>query len=147
MTSCVCHSVDMATNETLVRLAELVLARRDELSISREAAARLADINRATLRRVEEALPVRATNYAAIAEALGWPRASINAFLAGGPEPRPEEESPQDFIASAPDPVIERMLDAVKAEHPEWVYRWAAQVVAERRSSGSTTRRNGGTAV
>lgn len=137
----------MVTNDALVQLGRLVAERRTLLGLSKESASRLAGISSITWKRVEDGLRIRDANYPAVATALGWPAASINAYLIGGDEPQPEELPADDLIINAPGPVIERMLEAVKSEHPDFIYRWAARVVAERRGSDSATKRNGGTAV
>lgn len=120
----------------------MVTARREELGLTKESAARLARISPITWRKVEDdAGEVMGAKYAAISTVLWADSGAIKEYLSGGSEP--VEPAPVDaYIADAPDPVIERMLEAVKTEHPDWLYQWAERVVTERRRDRSAAKRN-----
>jgi hypothetical protein len=135
------HDARMATDETRLRLGEMVTARREALGLTKEAAARLAKITSITWKKVEDGEPVMNTKYAVISNVLWSDPGAIKTYLTGGPEP--SEPAPvEDYIAEAPDPVVETMLETIRKEHPDWVYQWATKVVAERRSDRSATKRN-----
>ncbi len=133
----------MATDDARRRLGDLVAARRKELGLSKEAAARLAGISSITWKRIEDGDGVRDAKYASASAALGWAPDAMERYLKTGQPP--SESSPvEDYIADAPDPVVETMLETIRAQHPDWVYVWAARVVDERRSNRSATKRNNG---
>jgi transcriptional regulator with XRE-family HTH domain len=136
----------MATDDMERRLGEMVTARREELGLTKEAAARLAKISSITWKKVEDGEKgVMAPKYAAISNVLWADPGAIKTYLAGGAEPDALTPA-EDYIADAPDPVIETMLETIHAQHPEWVYAWAVRVVEERRTNRSATKRKNGRA-
>ncbi|PWK81647.1 helix-turn-helix protein [Lentzea atacamensis] len=135
----------MATDDARQRLGDLVAARRKELGLSKEAAARLAGISSITWKRIEDGDPVQDAKYASASTALNWDPSAMENYLADGLPPH--EPSPaEDFIADAPDPVVETMLETIRKQHPDWVYKWAMRVVDERRGGRSAAKRNQGRA-
>lgn len=145
MTRCSWHDARMTTDDARRRLGDLVAARRKELGLSKEAAARLAGISSITWKRIEDGAEVRDAKYASASAALGWEPDAMELNLKTGRIPRGSGPA-EDFLTDAPDPVIETMLETIRAQHPDWVYAWAARVVEERRANRSATKRNNGRA-
>ena len=135
------HDARMASDETRLRLGEMVTARREALGLTKEAAARLAKITSITWKKVADGEPVMNTKYAVISNVLWSDPGAIKKYLAGGPEPS-EPVPVEDYIADAPDPVVETMLETIKDQHPDWVYQWASRVVEERRAGRSAAKRS-----
>lgn len=131
----------MATDDMRRRLGEMVTARREELGLTKEAAARLARISSITWKKVEDGVQVMDPKYATISSVLWADAGAIKDYLTGGPDPA-EPAPVEDYVADAPDPVVEQMLETIQREHPDWLYQWAARVVAGRRGSGPNTKRN-----
>lgn len=75
------------TSEDLNRLAHAVMNRRQALRMTKEAAARRADINSITWNRVESGLAVRDVTYSAVQDALGWEAGTVSRILDGEPAP------------------------------------------------------------
>lgn len=133
----------MGSDDIRRRLAVMVTARREALGLTKEAAARLAKISSITWKKVEDGEGVMGPKYAAISSVLWSDAGAIKEYLAGGAEP--SEPAPvEDYIADAPDPVVETMLETIKGQHPDWVYQWAVGVVEERRSTRSAAKRKQG---
>jgi DNA-binding XRE family transcriptional regulator len=141
VTSYAWHDARMATDDARQRLGELVAARRKQLGLGKEAAARLANISSITWKRIEDGLTVRDPSYVAASMALGWEPNAMEDYLVKGVIPR-EQGTAEEYIADAPDPVVETMLETIRREHPDWLYRWATRVVDEHRNSRSATKRN-----
>jgi transcriptional regulator with XRE-family HTH domain len=75
-------------------LAGKITARREELGLSKSAAARLAGVSRPAWDAWENGAKPYDSKYAAIERALEWERGSVRAILAGGaPTPRPPRDS------------------------------------------------------
>lgn len=81
----------MSTRD-LTRLAQAVLARRHQLGIARKKAAESVGMSKDTWKRVEEASPIRAMNYAKIDQVLGWATGSCDLIATGG-DPVPADPS------------------------------------------------------
>ena len=118
----------MTPEETRSRLGWLVAERRKALGLSKDAAARAADISRLTWRKVEDGGTVRDTIYAAVERALGWVPGDAEAALAGG-TPRVQvdmlggeirAELTDDQAGSVR--LAARMLEAIRAEYGDSVY-------------------------
>lgn len=131
----------MTTDDARLRLGDLVAARRKELGLSKEAAARLANISSITWKRVEDGKPVQDAKYAKVSAALGWDAGAIEDYLAGGIEPDTTVPA-ADYVADAPDPVVEQMLETIRREHPDWLHQWAERLVAEQRDARSDAKRS-----
>jgi hypothetical protein len=129
----------MTTNVRLEYLAEVVLERRRELRLSKEVAARRGGMSVKTWTSVEEGRPVRDTTYVGVETAMVWERGSVSAVLDGGDPtplpPQPEAEPVEvDYAA--------RMLDVIRSQYGEEVYR-AAIARLDSEGPGSDTSRRG----
>ena len=106
------------TTPTLGRLGQLVQARRTELKLGVEPAAKLAGISKDTWKRVEAGLKVWDRSFAGIETALQWASGSCRLVLEGG-DPVinvPAEESPDTKIAQVPKSELERLVgDAIQS--------------------------------
>lgn len=129
----------MSTNVRREFLGETVQERRQDLRLSKEEAARRGGMSVKTWTSVEDGKPVRTTTYVGVEDALEWKRGSVSAVLDGGDatplEPRADDEPVEVEYAA-------RMLDLVRAQYGEEVYR-AAIARLDHGGLGSDTSRRG----
>ncbi|GAA1887541.1 hypothetical protein GCM10009837_06550 [Streptomyces durmitorensis] len=106
----------MATPD-LARLAKLVEARRKELRLGIEPAAKLASMSKDTWKRVEAGLNVRPTTYTGIEKALHWAVRSCQRILDGeDPIINEPDDGADGHIAKIPKSALERAVgDAVQS--------------------------------
>lgn len=120
-------------------LAETVRARRRDLRLSKEEAARRGGMSVKTWTSVEIGREVRDTTYVGTEDALKWERGSVAAILDGG-DPTPlepaENEEPIEVEYAT------RVLELVRAQYGEDVYR-AAVARLDQQGQGSDTSRRG----
>lgn len=119
-------------------LGETVRERRRDLRLSKEEAARRGGMSVKTWTNVEEARPVRDTTYVGIEDALEWERGSVSAVLDGSdPTPLPpvEVREPIEVEYAA------RVLELVRAQYGEDVYRAAIAKLDQQNPSSDTSRR------
>lgn len=128
----------MTTNVRLEYLAEVVGARRRELRLSKEEAARRGSMSVKTWTSVEEGRPVRDTTHVGVEEALEWERGSVSAVLDGG-DPillPPKEGEPVEVEYAV------KVLEMVRQQYGEDVYR-AAIARLDRGNPGTGESRRG----
>lgn len=129
----------MSTNVRREFLGETVLDRRQDLRLSKEEAARRGGMSVKTWTAVEDGKPVRTTTYVGVEDALEWKRGSVSAVLDGG------DATPLEPSADAEPIEVEyaaRVLELVRAQYGEEVYR-AAIARLDQGNSGSDTSRRG----
>lgn len=119
-------------------LGETVRVRRRDLRLSKEEAARRGGMSVKTWTSVEDGRPVRDTTYVGIEDALEWERGSVHAVLDGS-DPTPlepvEDEEPVEVEYAA------RVLDLVRAQYGEEVYRAAIAKLDQQASRSDASRR------
>lgn len=135
----------MTAEDQRLRLAYLVADRRKALGMSKEAAARVAEISRITWRKVENGESVRDITYAAVDRALNWTSGSAEAALDGG-TPRVQSDVVEaDVILTDHEAgsvrLVGRLLEAIRAEYGEAVYS-AAQAELERSQGEGGSQQN-----
>lgn len=128
----------MSTNVRREFLGETVLERRQDLRLSKEEAARRGGMSVKTWTSVENGKEVRPTTYVGVEDALAWKRGSVSAVLDGGDatpmEPVTEDE-PIEVEHAA------RVLELVRAQYGEEVYRAAIARLDEGRTGREVPRR------
>jgi len=106
------------TTPALERLGQLVQARRAELKLGVEPAAKLAGISKDTWKRVEAGLKVWDRSFAGIETALQWASGSCRIILDGG-DPiisEPSKESAAAQLTQIPQSELERRAgDAIRS--------------------------------
>lgn len=128
----------MTTNVRREFLGETVLARRLDLGLSKEEAARRGRLSVKTWTSVENGKEVRLTTYVGVEDALDWKRGSVGAVLDGGdptPVEPPAEDEPIEVEHAA------RVLELVRAQYGEEVYRAAIARLDEGRAGRDVSRR------
>lgn len=125
----------------LARLGRLVAARRKELRLSVETAAKRAKINRLTWKSIEdgEERERRDTTFPGVEDALEWERGSVDRIMRGR---SPIEINPPE--AEVPDAVEDaaRLLQLVRKQFGEAVYEEALKVVERAGTDTERIRRN-----
>lgn len=140
----------MTAEDPRLRLAYLVADRRKALGMSKEAAARVAEISRITWRKVENGESVRDVTYASVDRALGWVSGGAESVLSGG-TPRVRSDIPEvDVVLTDHEAgsvrLAARMLEAIRAEYGEAVYLAAlGEVERSQGEGGSQQNRQSGT--
>jgi transcriptional regulator with XRE-family HTH domain len=128
----------MTTNVRREFLGETVLDRRQDLRLSKEEAARRGGMSVKTWTAVEDGKPVRPTTYTGVEDALQWKRGSVSAVLDGGDATPLETEAEDEPIEVE---YAARVLELVRAQYGEEVYRAAVARLDEGRAGSDTTRR------
>jgi transcriptional regulator with XRE-family HTH domain len=128
----------MTTNVRREFLGETVQERRLDLGLSKEEAARRGGLSVKTWTSVETGQKVRPTTYVGVEDALEWKRGSVSAVLDGGdatPLDPPAEDAPIEVEHAM------RVLELVRAQYGEEVYRAAVARLDEGRTGRDTSRR------
>lgn len=106
----------MSNGDGLVRLGRIVKSERGRKFGTAQAAIREAQMNAATLKRVESGMPVRADRLAAIEKALGWPAGRAQRII-DGLEVEAAPQTFREYVLAAPLPEsfradVIRLVDA-----------------------------------
>lgn len=118
-------------------LGEIATARRLELRLSKEEAARRAGVSVKTWTAVETGQKVRGTTYIGVEDALEWERGSVTDIFDGN-DPTPLPSVPAEEKTEVDKAVT--VLELIRNQYGEEVYR-AAIARLDREQGGSGTSR------